>query len=268
MFSEIKIITPKEATLYLESNKRNRQIDLRKVSFYAKDMIDGNWTLNHQGIAFCSDGTLADGQHRLMAIVKADKPIAMMVTYGLDNDEYNIDQHKARTICNAVQITGISDLINRDIISLINYIVYPLAFHTKITVSQYVSISEVFRNAILFLNGISFPKKRGLSGIQLKTAVFKAYIFGVDRELLANFINIFSSGIYNDDTEIAPVRLRNYSLQNAKIISTTYLTRRDTELKSQYCIDAFAKKKSIGKIFTPKDDIYELDLSKVLAILK
>jgi hypothetical protein len=43
------------------------------VADLLKDILGANWMFNHQGIAFDSDGKLIDGQHRLEAIVRADK---------------------------------------------------------------------------------------------------------------------------------------------------------------------------------------------------
>ena len=42
----------------------------------------------HQGIAFDENGVLQDGQHRLCAIVSANKPVDMMVTSGLSPDNF------------------------------------------------------------------------------------------------------------------------------------------------------------------------------------
>ena len=46
------------------------------------DMKAGKFILMPHGIVFLEDGTLADGQHRLLAIVECGIPQEMMVTFG------------------------------------------------------------------------------------------------------------------------------------------------------------------------------------------
>lgn len=74
-------VTPKMAERWLyEKNTKNRKMYENVVNRYALDMKRGNWALNHQGISFCEDGSLLDGQHRLKAIVISGKTITLMVT--------------------------------------------------------------------------------------------------------------------------------------------------------------------------------------------
>lgn len=51
----------------------NRPQVTGSVAQLLKDILGANWEFNHQGIAFDVDGKLIDGQHRLEAIVRADK---------------------------------------------------------------------------------------------------------------------------------------------------------------------------------------------------
>jgi hypothetical protein len=45
-------------------------------------MANSRWLLTHQGICLAADGTLLDGQHRLLAIIQSNCSIEMMVTTG------------------------------------------------------------------------------------------------------------------------------------------------------------------------------------------
>lgn len=51
----------------------NRTISKKTVARYANLMAYGRWLLTHQGLAFREDGSLEDGQHRLLAVIEADK---------------------------------------------------------------------------------------------------------------------------------------------------------------------------------------------------
>jgi hypothetical protein len=71
-------------------------------------MTSGHWRQTHQGIAFDEKGKLIDGQHRLAAIMMANKTISMPVTFDVpnNNDQFTIiDRGLPRTLSD---ITGIS----------------------------------------------------------------------------------------------------------------------------------------------------------------
>jgi hypothetical protein len=75
-------ITPDLAKSWLECNQGNRHLRRSVVTAYERDMRNGDWLLNHQGIAFDSTGRLIDGQHRLQAICNAGVTVTMLVSTG------------------------------------------------------------------------------------------------------------------------------------------------------------------------------------------
>jgi hypothetical protein len=76
---EIIDITPEIAKNWMANNKNNRSLSSGVAEKYARDMLAGNWTLTHQGIAFYEDMTVADGQHRLNAIILSGVTIKLSV---------------------------------------------------------------------------------------------------------------------------------------------------------------------------------------------
>ena len=115
MKAQVERITPKMAREYLERNMpSNRRINREIVRRYARIMKCGGWELTHQGIAFDSNGTLIDGQHRLKAIIEADTPVDMLVTVGVEHtpgDALSIDVGAKRTLLNIMQISGVEDKV-------------------------------------------------------------------------------------------------------------------------------------------------------------
>lgn len=73
------VVTPALAKQWLEKNTNNRNVNFAKVKKMAKDMREGHWDTTHQGIAIATDGTLVDGQHRLMAVVESGVTVRMNV---------------------------------------------------------------------------------------------------------------------------------------------------------------------------------------------
>lgn len=103
----LETVTPAIAKRYLQNNPKNRLFKPRLVEQLARDIADGDFHLTHQGIAFADNGDLLDGQHRLMAIVKADKPVQLYVTRSLPAEAMNIiDVGSKRTHADALMISG------------------------------------------------------------------------------------------------------------------------------------------------------------------
>ena len=110
-------ITPEMAKDFLAKNmKSNRPVMKSTVHSYARMMRNGNWGLTHQGIAFDENGDLVDGQHRLNAIVEANVPVEMMVTYDVHHapgEVFTIDMGRKRTYANVAVMSGIDDPVMR-----------------------------------------------------------------------------------------------------------------------------------------------------------
>lgn len=85
-------VTPAMAKSWLDNRnlQRNRRYSTAIEAKWAAEMRAGLWKTTHQGIAFDWDGFLLDGQHRLGAIVKADKPIKLDVRVGCDPDTFDV----------------------------------------------------------------------------------------------------------------------------------------------------------------------------------
>ena len=89
--AHIVYITPELAKKWLdEANVFNRAINQKVVDMYVRQIKSGLWRRTHQGVAFTAEGSLLDGQHRLMAIVTAGQtvPVLVFTDEAADNYEY------------------------------------------------------------------------------------------------------------------------------------------------------------------------------------
>ena len=77
MKSEIKLITPKMARKLLETNNNNLWLNVATVSNFVDIIKSGQWIATT--VTISKNGVL-DGQHRLMAIIKAGIPVDMRVS--------------------------------------------------------------------------------------------------------------------------------------------------------------------------------------------
>jgi hypothetical protein len=74
------------AMSWLDNQHHNRPVREHVVEMYRRDMQLGNWELTGQGISLDRDGLLVDGQHRLAALVRFNRPVWMLVTRGVSHD--------------------------------------------------------------------------------------------------------------------------------------------------------------------------------------
>ena len=104
------VITPDIAASWLEKNTHNRNVKPTVVNKYASDMRKGNWKFTGDAIRFSSDRVLLDGQHRLLACIKADTPFEAIVVYGLDAGLQDvIDTGKSRTATDVLTLRGVTN---------------------------------------------------------------------------------------------------------------------------------------------------------------
>lgn len=104
---KIEDINRDKAVKYLEKNEHNRYLNSRTVDRYAQQMTRGEWQVNGEPIMFSEAGNLLNGQHRLSAIVAADKTIAIPVFRGVEESAIKtIDTGKPRSLADHLKIHG------------------------------------------------------------------------------------------------------------------------------------------------------------------
>lgn len=100
-----ELVTPKQAQRWLGQNDSNRHLRTKLVERYARDIEEGRWTYNPDGIAIREDGELQNGQHRLSAIVQAGSPAWLLIVRGMPRPaEINIDTGAKRMFGDFLQM--------------------------------------------------------------------------------------------------------------------------------------------------------------------
>lgn len=102
----VETITPAQAHALLGGNTHNRLVSSR-VKDLARAMREGFWVLNGETIKVAKNGTLIDGQHRLLAIIEAKTPIQTYVVRGLPLvAQETVDIGRKRTLGDVLSIRG------------------------------------------------------------------------------------------------------------------------------------------------------------------
>lgn len=100
----VETITPEIAKAMLTMNTYNRKPSMRHITSLARAMKNGDWKVNGDAVRI-GDGILIDGQHRLLACVKAGVPFESIVVRGLDSAVFDtVDTGKLRSAGDVFQI--------------------------------------------------------------------------------------------------------------------------------------------------------------------
>jgi hypothetical protein len=108
MYSKFTTISPTEAALWLDTkNSNNRPVSQSTVDRYIQEIKSGRWKTNGQPVIFSKSGWLMNGQHRLKAIVAANKSIETLIVWGIDDDAFDtIDDGSQRSLGDVFAIKG------------------------------------------------------------------------------------------------------------------------------------------------------------------
>lgn len=228
MISVETLVTPEIAKEWLEHNiKNNRQVSQRVVDRYADDMKSGKWQLTADGISFNESGELTNGQHRLNAVIKANVPVKMYVTYGVPNESYIYDRGHMRGIANVLQMAGVN--ASHMDVGFVNLAVQlakgdrtnrscPDTMVRLILEHEGPTIREA-ENMVSVAGGGS--KKRFTKNASCHFAAWCAIRNGIcDKETVSNFFHVVNTGIYGEKSgEICAVYFRNFLLDNPGMMS-------------------------------------------------
>lgn len=201
MESRIITITPDMAQTMLEKNmENNRRVNHDIVRRYARIMKAGGWNLTHQGIAFDNKGWLIDGQHRLEAIILANVPVTMMVTYGVERAEgeaLTIDMGRKRTTLNILQISGITDDVYKTMAGVVHaYMRYKMTGNSNPEPAEIIGyIDRHYDELKKVANIIKSRDGRGRGGSRLHTivcaAIMAASYRGESEDALRRFVRVY-----------------------------------------------------------------------------
>lgn len=110
---EVATVTPEIARAWLDKNHRNRKASTGHVDAMARDMKNGDWRVTGDAIRFDDADNLIDGQHRLMACIKAGVPFTTFVMYGLPAYvQTSIDIGKSRSASDYLTMNGLHNAMH------------------------------------------------------------------------------------------------------------------------------------------------------------
>lgn len=209
---EIRDVTPTFAKGLLDGNTANRKVNKAQLDMLCRTIRDGHWRLTHQGVAVYESGELADGQHRLMAIVETGITCQMPVFYGIEKEDASImaiDCGRSRTVGDSSSLTG-HKVAPKD-----SAIITGLEFgfkgaRPKLTHLEMLELAKKHQQALTLINSITKRSFKGVSIAPVKVAMAEALAEkAVTIDFAAKFYKSLVTGEYTDRIMINAIRMRN-----------------------------------------------------------
>lgn len=254
-------ITPEmalEALGHMAANRRLSPVLARK---YARQMVQGEWQLTHQGIAFDEHGACIDGQHRLRAIVIAMRAVRMLVVRGLSSSAMvAIDAHRARSETDRLRIAGNETENLRARVALLRaFIEMTLPFEQgrATTTQEIADLLEVFHDEISTVIDMTARNIRGVSHSCYRAALLSALLAQpMDEPRIRRFAAIVTSGVGAASHESAAIRLREYLLVAGTQGGSS--DRQQIFLRSQRALKAFLDGQGISRLYAAARPVWDL----------
>jgi hypothetical protein len=196
---------------------------------------------------------LADGQHRLLAIVKSKKTVKLMVTSGLKKDTaIDIDAGRPRSMIDGIKIGGLSDWIEARHVAMINLIASPKHLSTTEIIKWLNGMEDSARFSTSHLS----TNKRHLTNSAIHAAVALAHFYGGNPDELAHFCKVFLSGFPESKRDEIIIRLRDDFFNNPNGGGSG---KRDRYFKAMRALQIYLNEEKIKRLILPQEAVWTYD---------
>ena len=264
MIAEIELITPEKAAEYLELNISNRPVRENWIVQLQRMIEQGHFKLHHQGIAFSIEGFLIDGQHRLMAIVRAKKAVQMLVTRNVASDTIlSMDDHQRRTVADSMTLSRKEQIGNESIAIIragLEFSGFINGQGSRLTKTEIDAVYDEFVPALQWvLQEMPTRIEKGVGGATTKAAIMLAWFY-CDLERLAEFAAILTGRVMPTSGEDrAAVVLREALLKSGM---KTGQSRHEFFRKTQRAIKAFMEREELQRLYNNSEVYYPWPLEE------
>jgi hypothetical protein len=213
-------ITPDMAGEWLDQrNEGNRNFSARKVELYAREMLEGRWTLTHQGVAFDTFGKVIDGQHRLKAVVVSQLPQQMWVFPDMPRDTFDVVDtgyiRQAGQFLNTAHSNICASALRY--ISAATDPSYPRCYRSQMSVAESLSLYRQWPEVERYSAAAQGVRAAvPIPASPLLAVVAMGERGGVTWERMSGFLEPLRIGLGFDDERDPRLMLRNRFIRSAK----------------------------------------------------
>ena len=213
-YSEYMEITPKLAQEWLGKNTSNRKLRPMFVKQLAEKIKCGEWCDDlPDHIAFYEDGTLANGQHRLSAIVLAGQSVYTTVDFNIrKSSAICIDTGKARSFGDNIHILTGETFYTKKVSNMMRE---SFVGGRKLTHEDHLRLAKRYKDDIQFIVACFKYSPRHIQQTHVLAACFTALQAGVSRQDIQDFAHVLVSGRAVEERDTVVIKLRDKLVQDA-----------------------------------------------------
>ena len=255
-YSEHVFVTPDEAEQCLLHNKGNRDLKSHTVEAYARDMLSGSWMQTGESIDIDTQSALQNGQHRLSAIIRANKlnpNFEGQIFYFTFNVPYDsrwaIDSGSKRNVNDKLKLVLDVHMGNSTAAVCRAMMRGTNGSNIKYSESEIAAFALKHQDTLVWLHSNVSKQVRA----DVMAAMGKCVLW-YGAEKISDFADRFRTMVFNDQND--PAKLLMIWLQKTKT-SKLYTSQIDVYQKSLSCTIAAAEGRTIAKVRSRQDDIFE-----------
>jgi hypothetical protein len=250
-------ITVEKAKVLLDRNVLNRRYRPKTAAKYARDLVADKWITTHEGIGIDVDGNVFDGQHRLNAIILADKPMFLLVVRNLPREaRLAVDQGIQRTIDDVLNNNGIP--VTKREVGICKLILGPGPF--RYTRAETIDIFKRHEEAIRATNEMFYASKWRLTQASVMAPFARAW-YTYDKRELSRFVRALLEGSYQSTDEAPAIALRDFLKE--KVQKTCGgSAKKEIYFKTERALFAFLNGERIGRLHAATHEMFPLPADK------
>ena len=258
-YNVVMEVSPDQAFRWLEGNVRNRAIKQSHVNRLAKEILDDRWQLTHQGIAFDTNGLLLDGQHRLWAIVEADRSVMLRVFFNEPAENKRVvDAGERRSNLDIMTMIGhVGDVTAKHLATLRGMLAGRSSRSVRMSAGEESRLYAKHRGAVEFaMQHLGTSPIKGVATAVTRSIVARAY-YSAPHSKLIHFCGILRSGIASNDEDCPALMLCQFliRLANAGQADGVRLLR---YAKTQWALAAFLEGRVPKRLFSASAEMFPL----------
>lgn len=266
-------ITPEKAREYLKMSAGNRRLRKSNIQALARDIKAGKFQETHQGIAFDTNSRLIDGQHRLHAIILANKPVTLLVTRGaMPTSKFVIDNNAPRDACDVFHFLGLAPTGNGSpfqYIGVLTQLIRGKLALRKLSNEELHALAIKYRDPICAVLNL-FPRTlRHVSVAPVLAPIIRATLVRpTAKEKIMRFAEVLSTSVCDpkNPLERKIIDYREYLIASASNRDHQSVVK--TYLKTAHLLDKFIKGELLTRFFAPDEDPFEWPKEMAPAPLK
>jgi hypothetical protein len=256
--SEVVLVTVPMAQNWLSTMIENqRKPSGPQVAKYAREMANGKWEISAP-LSFNHEGQLIDGQHRLLAVVKSQKPTLFLIVRNLESSAaLKFDLGKNRTTQNIAHLHGYDWINHKQISTYTSMFISP----TTATKLPLQSMSEKLDGIIKHKDAIEFAVSRtyGMWKHSCFSAVVARAYYSENHERLEQFLEVLTTGVCKVDGDSAAAVLREFWMRRVGKTTDGFSTRLMLTRLTTSALKRFLKREKTKVLQETKFNFFPVD---------